>query len=151
MVNILSDNPLEKTDFPFPSRNSFMVAWHFGPVSPSQCWDFVCFGPVQVLGSCDSLFELVCVSVNCVYKMPFSWGHLPSPALTIFLLPLLHRSPLQDGFDRDTPFRAWFSKVSYSLRISSLWISMLTSICCRTKPLMRIESFPFLPECLATT
>lgn len=43
-------------------------------------------------GCCHSLYELVCVSVNCVYKMPFSQNHPLPLALTIFLRPLLHRS-----------------------------------------------------------
>ena len=52
---------------------------------------------------------------------------IPSPlVLTIFLPPFLHSflSPKGEGFNEDIPFRTEYSKLSYSLNIVWMWVSV---------------------------
>lgn len=53
VVDILSDTPLEKTDFPYPSQNQFQLAPRWGGTLHPRPFPgagiFVRFDPVQIL------------------------------------------------------------------------------------------------------
>lgn len=86
--------PFKKTDFPSLSSYQGQIAswleWDLVPIFPSPCWDFAW---LELLHA-DTISQSSYVQqLHRTWKM-FPWSHSPPLVLTIFLPPLLHRSPI---------------------------------------------------------
>ena len=119
VVDLSSDTPLEKTDFPFDRRYQLQltatnILARVGTLRPLA----------SVLRPC--LVHSATVSVSSygrqfcyIWRTLFIWSH-PSPQILKIVLPLLLHSTLtlgggECGIDEDIPFRTEHSRVSHSL------------------------------------
>lgn len=111
------DTPWKKIDFPFPAGNQLQVVfWLVVELSGLNLFSFILFYFL-----CD-----VTDSVSCIRMMLFPYCHPSLLTLKIFLLLFPHRflSLEEKGFDKDIQFRTESSKVSFSLHIAQLWVSV---------------------------
>lgn len=99
---ICSDAPLEDTEF-------------------SLAGIFIWLGSMQVL----CVLLVINVLILSYLKNVVSWSHPPLLALKIFLLTLLCRFLNPEEFNKDNLFMNECSKVSYSLYVVQLWVSVL--------------------------
>lgn len=105
------------------------------PTSPPSCWDFFLSALCSQwpLECCHNLCGFICSHFR-VRKTLLTWSHPLLLPLVIFPH-LLGRSlsPWEEGFDTDTPFRVESYKVTYSLHVDQLWVSVLSTIYCKKK------------------
>lgn len=97
--------------------------------SPSPCWDFVWLEFEQVLYILlpQSPWVHLCIRPVVSGKPSSPWNHPPPLTVTIFLPSLPHRKILEpwgEEGNKGNPFKTERSKVSQSLHLSLLWVSM---------------------------
>lgn len=144
VYDILNETPLEKMDFPFAGEYHLLQTASClgeGPKPPSP-QDTACLELVQVLFILSQSYEFICTPVLLYLEDSFL-GVIHHPHSFNLSAPLPHKSlsPGREEFNKNIPFRTVCSKVSQSLHIVELWVSLLILIHCKKKKkyLLRVE------------
>lgn len=99
------------------------LGWNFVSTSPSQCWDFVWFEPVQVLCLLPQPLSSHQSGVSGT-TTPGSYG-LPTSSFSQI------QGPCWEGLD--IPFMTECSKLSHSMHVVQLWVSVLSTVYCKNE------------------
>lgn len=123
VVDIPDDTHLMKIDFLFPIKHQWkqllVWEWVFVSTSPSQCWEFIWFDPVQSCTECHSLCKFMCAYALLNLKETVSLELSITSSSCTLSAPSSAYIPKSwwRGFDNDIPLKGEHSYTKTALHI----------------------------------